>query len=133
MATAPSHAVADRRYRVYAYDAGMHHWASYGHFRASVERPGSVTPHAGDKQECVRCGGTPKPRADDLALWIELNWDPGLLGPIGRAYREGPWPRFRDRVEGVGWRYCERFAHAKDWRCPPWTPLPEDRPDGWRG
>ena len=42
------------------------------------------------------------PRADDLALWIELNWDAFLHGPIGRAYREGPWPRFRDRCRGSG-------------------------------
>jgi hypothetical protein len=57
-------------------------------------------------------------RAD---LWVGINWDPGLLGPIGRSYREGPWPRFQDRVQGVGWRYRPEFAYRKAWRCPPWV------------
>jgi hypothetical protein len=57
-------------------------------------------------------------RAD---LWVGINWDQALLGPIGRSYREGPWPRFRDRVQGVGWRYRPEYAHPKALLSPTWV------------
>ena len=55
-------------------------------------------------------------------LWVGINWDVYLLGPIGRSYREGPWPRYRDRVQGVGWRYRPEYAHPKRLHCPEWVP-----------
>jgi hypothetical protein len=61
-------------------------------------------------------------RAD---LWVGINWDVALLGPIGRSYREGPWPRYRDRVKGVGGRYRPEYAHRKRLRCPEWVPVRE--------
>jgi hypothetical protein len=56
---------------------------------------------------------------------VGFNWDPGLLSPSAGRIAGGHGPRFRDRVEGVGWRYRPEFAYRKAWRCPPWVPLPE--------